>query len=164
MTPVEIEGELERLHPAAFAWALACSGRDREEAQDVLQASYLKVLEGRARFRGQSAFKTFLFGVIRRTASEERRRKAVRGLLLGKWGPVERSGSSTQAPEERMAVLAALAGLARRQREVLELVFYMGMTVDEAGEVLSISAGSARLHYDRGKKRLFQELRERASR
>lgn len=164
MTPVEIEGELERLHPAAFAWALACSGRDREEAQDVLQASYLKVLGGRARFRGQSAFKTFLFGVIRRTASEERRRKAVRAVLLRKWGRVGSADSPGQAPEERMAVLAALARLARRQREVLELVFYMGMTVDEAGEVLAISAGSARLHYDRGKKRLFQELRERASR
>jgi DNA-directed RNA polymerase specialized sigma24 family protein len=30
----------------------------------------------------------------------------------------------------------------------------MGMTVQEAAETLSIAAGSARVHYDRGKKRL----------
>ena len=54
MTPSEIEVELERLHPAGFAWALGCCGRNREDALDVLQTSYLKMLDGRARFGGRS--------------------------------------------------------------------------------------------------------------
>jgi RNA polymerase sigma-70 factor (ECF subfamily) len=164
MTPSEIEGQLEHLHPAGFAWALACCGRNREEAADVLQTSYLKILDGRARFLGRSTFKTFLFGVIRRTASEERRRSALRALLLGEWGSDRRGVSPGEAPEERMTVLAALARLSRRQREVLELVFYMGMTVQETAEVLAISVGSARLHYDRGKKRLVRHLEGKGSR
>src|SRR5437868_14516480 len=40
--------ELDQLHPAAFAWALACCSGDRAAAEDALQASYLKVLDGRA--------------------------------------------------------------------------------------------------------------------
>jgi len=40
--------------------------------------SYLKILEGRARHAGGSAFKTWLFGVIRMTAREQRRRAWLR--------------------------------------------------------------------------------------
>src|SRR5262249_54542368 len=140
MTPTEMEAELERLHATSFAWALACCGRDREEASDVIQTTYLKLLDGRARFEGRASFKTFLFGGIRRTASEERRRRAFRHLL-GRQGAS--SSVANAAPEVRIAVVSALAKLARRQREVLELVFYMGMTLEEAAGVLAISVGSA---------------------
>lgn len=152
----EVEAELERHHRAGFAWALACSGRDREEAEDVLQASYLKVLDGRARYEGRSTFRTFLFGVIRRTASESRRRGVVRRLFAASRRTTEEVSTAAAGPgaEERLALVTALGRLPRRQREMVELVFYAGMTVDEAGESLGVSAGTARVHYDRGKKRL----------
>ncbi|HEY6928045.1 MAG TPA: sigma-70 family RNA polymerase sigma factor [Thermoanaerobaculia bacterium] len=155
MTPAETEVELERHHAAGFAWAMACCGRRRERAEDVLQTSYLKILDGRARFEGRSSFRTFLFGVIRRTASEERRRDALTSFLFRDGtGTDEIAAGSGSVSVEQLAFRNALAKLARRQREVLELVFSMGMTVQEAAETLSISAGSARVHYDRGKKRL----------
>ncbi len=157
MAPGEIETSLERLHHDGFAWALACCGRDREEAEDVLQASYLKILNGRARFLRRSSFKTFLFGVIRRTAAESRRRRAVREILLSGWAR-RRPAPAEAVPEERIALLAALARLPRRQREVLQLVFYLGLTVDEAAETIGVSPGSARVHYERGKARMRELL------
>src|SRR6185295_20378976 len=78
MQPSDLEAELARCHQAAQAWALACCRWAREAAGDVLQASYLKVLDGRAQFEGRSTFQTWLFGVIRRTASEQRRREWMR--------------------------------------------------------------------------------------
>ena len=154
MTPGEIEAELERLHGAGFAWAMACCGRSREEAQDVLQTSYLKILDGRAAFAGRSSFKTFLFGVIRRTASEARRQNALRSVLLGQWARQKEQPAPKAAPEERLALEKALTKLPQRQRQVLVLVFSHGLTVEEAAEALSISAGSARVHYSRAKRRL----------
>ena len=154
MTRAEIEAELERLHPAGFAWALACCGRDREDALDVLQSSYLKVLEGKARFAGHSSFKTFLFGVIRRTAMEARRRDFLRRVSLAAWARRPSRPTGVAAPEDRVALASALDRLSARQRHVLELVFAFSMTVQEAAETLEISAGSARVHYERGKRRL----------
>lgn len=166
----DLEGELTRLHPASFSWALNCCGRDREVAEDVLQTSYLKILEGRARFDGRSAFKTFLFAVIRRTAGESRRGILLSALRLSRWSsgrPAKTAGAdpeqAAQVSERQAGLLAALARLARRQREVLELVFGHEMTVEEAAATLGISVGSARVHYARGKKRLARELSESRS-
>src|SRR5207244_11164325 len=148
--------ELERLHAASFGWALGSCGRDRDEAQEVLQTVYLKVLDGKARFDGRSSLKTWLFAVIRRTALSQRRTRWIRSLaMLRMPTPREPDARDDYARSAEAArLVAALRGLSRRQREVLELVFYHDMTVEEAGAALRISVGSARVHYARGKKRL----------
>ena len=152
MDRVELERELERLHAASFGWALGCCGRDRDEAEEVLQTVYVKVLEGKARFDGRSSLKTWLFAVIRRTALARRRTRWIRSLALLRLPPPE--PVLQQHSEDTKRLIAALRKLARRQREVLELVFYHDMTIEEAGAALRISVGSARVHYTRGKKRL----------
>jgi len=167
----DLERELEALHPAGFGWALLYCRWDDEEAADVLQAVYLKVLEGKARFDGRSTLKTWLFATIRRTAAESRRRRWVRALALGRW--IARRPSAAPAADaetlmvedERLRALRnALGSLPRRQREVLHLVFHEDVTLAEAAAVLGISEGTARTHYARGKERLRRELRARVQR
>ena len=152
MDRAELECELERLHAASFGWALGCCGRNHDEAQEVLQTVYLKVLDGKARFDGRSSLKTWLFAVIRRTALAQRRTRWIRSLALLRLPPPE--PVVQQHSDETRRLVDALRRLARRQREVLELVFYHDMTIEEAGRTLGISVGSARVHYTRGKKRL----------
>ena len=56
--------------------------------------------------------------------------------------------------------MAALQQLSTRQREVLHLVFYENLTIAEAADVLGVSLGSARVHYERGKAQLRRILGE----
>ena len=169
MERAELECELERLHAACWGWALACCRRDRTVAEDVLLSAYLRILSGQARFDGRSPVRTWVFGVIRRTAMEELRRRRTRDArepgdesdmalaadpAIGADVALENSG-------DRAELLAALGTLSERQREVLQLVFYHGMTIEEAAEVMQISLGSARTHYDRGKKALALVLSSR---
>jgi len=126
--------------------------------------TYLKVIEGRARYDGRASLKTWLFAVIRRTAAERRRRAWLRRLLLGRRPdevePAAPPSSEQQAAdgERRRAVLTALAELPTRQREVLDLVFYHDLTIEEAARVMGVALGTARLHYARGKERLLARV------
>src|SRR6267378_5785867 len=82
MDIAELKAELETLHSASFGWALSCCRRDHTEAEEVLQTVYLKILEGKARFGGESSLKTWLFAVIRKTAATEYRRRLLRSFRL----------------------------------------------------------------------------------
>lgn len=162
----DLVAALQEIHAASFAWARACCG-DPADASDVLQSAYEKILDGRARFDGRSAIKTWLFGVIRLTALEQRRRAWLRVLGLGRIAqepaaPVPPSADGAhESREAARAVVEALARLAPRQREVVHLVFYEGLTVEAAAGVMGVGVGSARVHYDRGKKRLAVLLEEK---
>ena len=160
----DLHADLSALHPDCYGWALACCGRDREHAEDALQRAYLRILDGRVRFDGRSSFRTFVFGVIRMTAREERR-----GWLrlvphttthdsIEDTSPLPDSTTLTEERRERLVL--ALRQLSSRQREVLELVFYHEMTIAEAATVMRVGVGSARTHYERGKARLRALLPE----
>jgi RNA polymerase sigma-70 factor (ECF subfamily) len=157
----DLENEFARHHDAAFGWALACCRWDRSAAEDVLQTAYLKLIDGRASFAGRSDFRTFLFGVIKQTARDERRRRAIRAFLpLGAVsGPRETAPGPDAAAalirdEESRRLVQALTRLPSRQREVLHLVFYQDLTIAQAAEVIGVALGTARVHYERGKARL----------
>lgn len=162
----ELKAELERLHSASFGWALSCCRRDPTEAEEVLQTVYLKILEGKARFRGEASLKTWLFAVIRKTAATEYRRRLLRTLRLvpEPETPIEHPapGESQSATFERSELQGhfqtAMKTLPRRQREALHLVFYEDLSLSEAASVMGVSIGSARQHYERGKKRLRESL------
>jgi len=158
----DLDAELARHHKAAFGWALACCRWDRSAAEDVLQTAYLKIVDGRARFADQSRFRAFLFGVIRRTAGEERRRRIIRRTVsLGLATDHVTDGDaldSIERGESTQRLVEALKMLPTRQREVLHLVFYNELTIAEAAGVMHVSLGSARVHYERGKARLRQLL------
>ncbi len=169
MARAELERELEALHPAAFGWALTCCGGDRLAAEDALQATYLKILDGRARFEGRSSLRTWMFGVLKRTASEERRRgwawrwDSLLSVASHPAGDSERDDAEAGIlrSEESSRLLEALNSLPARQREILHLVFYQDLTIAEAAEVSGVGLGTARTHYARGKAALRRMLEER---
>jgi RNA polymerase sigma-70 factor (ECF subfamily) len=129
------------------------------------------MLSGRAKFDGRSSVKTWAFGVIRMTAIEESRRRnswmarnAGADATMDMADPSPGADATAESSEQRAMLIAALATVSARQREVLQLVFYHGMTIEEAARVMGVSVGSARTHYERGKKALAHALTTGAAR
>ena len=162
MQSTDLKAELEKLHEASFGWALSCCQQNRADAEEVLQTVYLKIIQGKAVYRGECKLQTWLFAVIRNTAISERRKHLLRALTTVATRPEPAFGSSTEIEFERSEMQQrfqeALAHLPARQRETLHLVFYQDLSLSEAAAVMGISVGSARRHYERGKNRLREAL------
>jgi len=159
----DLKAELERLHEASFGWALHCCRRNHAQAEEVLQTVYLKILQGKACYRSESSVKTWLFAVIRKTASSERRKHLLHALRLiaglqAEAREHDRPDAELERSEMQQRFQRALLRLPARQREILHLVFYQDLSLSEAAEVMNVSVGTARQHYDRGKHRLRDTL------
>ncbi len=150
---------LEQLHREAFIWARQCCDYDDEMAKEVLQVVYLKMLEGRARYREKSKVKTWLFSVIRFTAIDLQKERHHFIGLEGLANTVEEKNNDCDLDYEPL-----LRELSQKQHQVLVLAFYHNMTLAEIAEVTGMTIGTVRTHYDRGKKALKELiLKEKAN-
>src|SRR5713101_9233590 len=118
---VALRNALEEHHLENYGWALSCCRRRRDEAENVLQLVYLKVLSGKAVFDGRSSFKTWLFAVIRKTAAHEYRMELLHRLRLSQLPKAIGAEPPVERPGVEILLKEALAKLPARQREVLPL-------------------------------------------
>lgn len=167
MDSQQLRAQLEQHHREAFGWALSLCRFDPDDADNVLQTAYVNILSRHSVFSERSSFRTWLFAVIRKTATELRRREWLRRLRLVADAEIEQQLDHRPRPDqmvhedERSALLRkAIALLPRRQCEVLHLVFYHDLSVAQAAAVMEVSIGSARRHYERAKQRLRQTVSE----
>lgn len=152
MNQSALENILKKHHRDAYLWARQCCSFDDDLAKDTLQNVYLKILEGKAKFKEKSSVKTWLFAVIRYTAIDQK--NADRNTQ-----PLEVIPEIEDLPlstEEEVNYKQLIQLLSPMQQEVILMVFYHEMTLEQSAEVLQLSIGTVRTHYDRGKKRLKQ--------
>jgi RNA polymerase sigma-70 factor (ECF subfamily) len=152
-------------------------------AEEVVQETWLGVLNGIDGFRGGSSLKTWIYRIlINRAMSRGKREKRIvpfssvmpageggdagcvpdRFLPDGHWATPPRP---FEAPSDRMALLEfrarlreALVHLPERQQIVVTLRDVEGLTSDEVCDLLHISAENQRVLLHRGRTRLRQAL------
>jgi RNA polymerase sigma-70 factor (ECF subfamily) len=149
MNRTQLDHLLKIHHRDAYLWARQCCSFNDDLAKDVLQQVYLKILEGKAKLNVEEKAKTWIFSIIRYTAIDHLRK-------TGKFISIEDAEEIAEIEEEidLTDYKAIISLLPRMQQEVILMVFYHQMTIEQSAEVLEISLGTARTHYDRGKKNL----------
>ena len=158
MMATHLKAKLETLHKDSFAWAVHCCYKDSLMAAEVLQQSYLKILEGKARFNNKSTFKTWLFAIIRYTAIDYYKQTQKPKIVSIDHQELPVSPSKEEIPS--VIFQQGLSQLSTNQHRILHLVFYQNLTIQEAATVMEIQLGTARTHYKRGKLRLKKWLIE----
>lgn len=98
----------------------------------------------------------WLYGVARKTLANERRRR-------GRTAPAEALVACDPEPLGDSTLAVAFAELSERDREVLRLVAWEGLTLRDAAGALGCSAVAARVRYHRAKSRLAAKLDAAAS-
>jgi RNA polymerase sigma-70 factor (ECF subfamily) len=162
--------DLVRLHEQlAFrtAWVLTGSAADAEEA---VQDAFVKAWKALGRFREGAPFRPWLLAIVAREASTRRRSAGRRAAWTARaaqderWVPPVPEAPTEVAvlQRERAAtLLAALARLEPRDREVVELRHVLGLSEAETAAALRCRPGTVKSRLSRALERLRAELRER---
>jgi RNA polymerase sigma-70 factor (ECF subfamily) len=150
--------------PAAFAALYdACAHRvhhylvvrlgSREDADDVLQETFVRLARNRKRLGGVDNLAAYVFTVARNEAARLARRSRRPGCAGRESLPLaeelfcEAGGDDVQAREAAESVAKALAGLETPLRELVELKVYAGLTFREIAEVTGLPQGTAATRY-----------------
>ncbi len=151
---------------AARAFGLAVRVlRDRAQAEEVTQESYLDCWRHAARFDpAKGSAMSWLLTIVHRKAVDRVRaseasfrRDAAYGLRDAGVAHDETAESAT-ASIEAHRVRAALADLTRKQREAVELAFLGGYTHTEVATMLDLPVGTAKTRIRDGLIRLRDAL------
>jgi len=137
--------------------------RNDQDAEDVVQESFLKAYKAQASFRGGEA-KTWMLSIVRNTAMDFRRRyKSAMAVPLGEQGyePEDDSPDPERVLLEqsrREQVRHAITNLAEEFREVIVLREIEGLSYKEIASVLNIPMGTVMSRLSRARHLLLVEL------
>lgn len=132
----------------AFTLAYRLLGH-REDAEDVVQESFLAALEALDRFDVTRPFGPWLYRIVVNRSLNARKSRARRSMeMLPDDAPASTPSPerATQAAETRGRVRKAVAALPERQRLVMTMIELEGFSGPEVAEVLGIPEGTVRWH------------------
>ena len=143
--------------------------RDREQAKDIAQDVFVKVLQDTGRIRDFDRIEPYVLRAAYNAALNARRdtsRRHDKAELVGEHlSPREptRPDEHLERVETRSRLNQALEQLADKQKEALALRFFAEMSVTEIARAMKISEGSVKTHISRGMQNLKERLAARSA-
>ncbi|AHI01120.1 RNA polymerase sigma-70 factor (sigma-E family) [Kutzneria viridogrisea] len=142
--PLTIE-DLYRVHRRRLIGLAMKLVDDVASAEDVVQDAFAALHRNWSGLRDASAASSYLSAaVVNGSRSMLRRRKRARDYVPPHELPARSAESLAMLTTDQQAVMDALAQLAPRQREVLVLRYYGGMTEAEIAAATQISQGAVK--------------------
>ena len=148
-------------HYAAFVRLAALLLDEPAACEDVVQEAYIRVWERNRQFRDQSAALAYLRKTVLNLARSTLRRRLV---AARRTATAAESGPAADADAIRSfashAVVLAVRGLPRRQREAVVLRHYLGLSEAETADALGVSVGSVKGYASRGLASLAEQMEQ----
>ena len=153
-----------------YAVALRMCG-NREDAQDCLQESMLRIYRSIGSFKGQSSFGTWVYRITMNTCLDELRKRKSRqsasldNLVESGFSPTDGVNTPEKQAvnsEQRRVLNTAIQSLPEEMRSAIVLRDIQGFTYDEIAEMQDANIGTIKSRISRAREKLRQILRENA--
>lgn len=153
--------QLVQLH-ASRLYALAyVMLKNRHDAQDAVQETFLAVFEGASKFAGKASVKTWITRIlIKRIARVRRHRQWGRLIFMTRDESLDMAPKNTQ-PEHadiQIDTLQAIAELKEEFRSVVMLRELQGFSYAQIAEILDLPVGTVESRLHRGRTQLKDKL------
>jgi RNA polymerase sigma-70 factor (ECF subfamily) len=129
-------------------------GASRDEAEDMVQETFLRLFDYRFRYRPLAKFTTFLYRLashVRTDGLRKLQRQPRIGQLSEQSSSVE--GNTAAGVGAKLDIQAALDGLSEKLRPVVVMAYFQGLRYREIAKALGIPQGTV-------KSRMFLALQE----
>jgi len=141
-----------------IAYNLALSiVKNREDAKDITQDSFLKVLENINRFRNDSKFSTWLYRIVYNQSvgfvKRESRISSVDYSLL-----VETSEKNDNQEGAIEDLYKAINLLEDTDRNIIMLFYLAEKSIKEIAQITGLSIGNIKVILHRARKKLFEKM------
>lgn len=153
----DLDAFCARLHPQLVGSLTLFTG-DRGLAEDIAQEALVRIVEGWESVRHKRSPAAWTQRVVTNLAISRLRRRRVGQRALALVGRREPMVHTDPDVAEGVAVREALAGLPDRQRAVLVLRFYGGLSVAETAVACGVPEGTVKSHTHRALARLREVL------
>jgi RNA polymerase sigma-70 factor (ECF subfamily) len=134
--------------------------KDREAAEEVVNDAFLVVWQQAPRFEGRSLFLTWLLGIARYKALAKTKHRQVLSEALDEQleatliDPVERIDARMQREDSCRHLEQCVAALPPNQAKLIELHYFLGISVEEAASITGIPVNTAKTRMFLARKKL----------
>lgn len=150
---------VERHLDETLRFAIRLTG-DPHAAEEVVQDAMLRVARSWKTFRGEAQFRTWLFRIVINVFRDRLSRRTSENEIPADVPDLRIADPAAEAllNELNRLVAAKVSALPPRQREVLVLITYEGLTPGEVAELLGISEANVYSTLHAARQRLRKEL------
>ncbi|QSS98508.1 RNA polymerase sigma factor SigX [Pontibacillus sp. ALD_SL1] len=145
--------------------------KNREQAEDLVQEVYIKVMNSHDRFKGESSEKTWIFSIARHVTIDffrKQKRKRNRIMEFFDWGEQGHLIQDDQPIPEEIALqneeiqkmYHCLERCTTDQKTVIILRYIQSMSIQETADILGMTVSKVKTTQHRGMKALQAYMNE----
>ncbi len=153
--------ELVRSHDAFVSSVCLSILKNPHLAEDAAQETFIKAWRGISRFKGNSAFSTWLFTIAKNVCRDALAKTVDTEELSEEISDSTSVESEVIKNDEVRLVHESLSQLSEDVRNLLILREWQGLSYSEISEVLNISEGTVKSRLSRAREKLLEVMRKK---
>lgn len=160
--PEEIFSSLVREYSQPLYWHVRSIVESHEDADDVVQETFLKAWKNLSSFRGDSDYFTWLWRIATNEALTHIRKQKLRSIFGGDTDAAMEvpgdCGFDGDGAQERLA--KAIAALPPKQRAVFSMRYFQELSYAQMSQITGTSEGALKASYHIAEQKVRESIQE----
>jgi len=141
--------------------------KNREEAEEVAQDTFIKIYSSLTKFKGESKFSTWIYKIAYNTCLDrlKKNKKEDLNISIDEFSShlvktMDNSLSALEENERKQTIQKCLNLLPSDENFLLTLFYFDDQNLEEIGKIMNISANNAKVKLFRSRQKLAVILRQ----
>jgi RNA polymerase sigma-70 factor (ECF subfamily) len=142
--------------------------KNREEAEEVSQDTFIKIYKALPKFKGQSKLSTWIYKVAYNTCLDRIKKNnrhqnevTIDSFTENQIKTLDNALEAMESAEQQQTIQNCLQQLASKDSFLLTLFYFEELSLEEISQIVNMEPNTVKVNIHRARKRLASILRER---